>query len=224
MTIQEFHNNIDIELDKTLDFEYPYILAEQKDYWLNKAQHRFIREKLYPQNPNLKGFEETQQKIDELRILIKETVELTPATTETKYTIDLPNDYLYLVRHRCKTTDSICGTKKVGGILTKQEFLNQMLKNPFWKPSAEEPLYYFIGDTIVYESLGNYVLVSTNLTYIKTPVKIQYGSEYIIPTTDVNCELSDDVHQDILNMTVSMLLENIESQRYQTNLNELTKQ
>lgn len=223
MTIQEFHNNIDIELDKTLDFEYPYILPEQKDYWLNKAQDRFIKDKLYPQDTNKKGFEESQQRIDQLRTLIKESAELTPVSALTKYTINLPNDYLYLVRHRCTTTDSTCGTKQVGGILAKQEYINEMLINPFWKPSAEEPLYYFLNNNIIYESLGNYILNNSLLTYIKTPLKITYGTQYSIPVTDIECELPVHTHQDLLNITVSMLLENIESQRYQTNLNELTK-
>ena len=55
MTIQEFHINFDIELDKTLDFEYPYIQPEQKDYWLNKAQDVVVKLKYDPQNPQNKG-------------------------------------------------------------------------------------------------------------------------------------------------------------------------
>lgn len=223
MTTQEFHTNIDIELDKTLDFEYPYILPEQKDYWLNKAQGRIIKQRMYPQNPNQKGFEENQKRIEDLRTLIKESGVLTPATSGTKYTITLPNDYLYLVRHRCNTIDSTCGAKNVGGLLIKQEFVNQMLKDPFWKPSAEEPLYYFIGNNIVYETQSTYTLSNTVLTYIKQPNKIQLGSQYTDITEDIECELPIQLHQEILDLTVSMLLENIESQRYQTNLNELTK-
>jgi len=220
MTIQDFHNNFNIEVDKTLDFEYPYMLPEQIDYWLNKAQDRFIKERLYPKDPRAKGFEETQKRIEDLRTIVKPSGAITPVTSGTNYVTTLPNDYLYLVRHRC-TTSSTCGVKNVGGILTKEEFLNQMIKDPFWKPTAEEPLYYFIGNTIVYETLGNFLITQTNITYVKDPLRLQLGSQYTTVTSDVGCELPEQSHQEILDIAVSMVLENIESQRYQTNLNEL---
>lgn len=220
MTIQDFHNNFNIEVDKTLDFEYPYMLPEQIDYWLNKAQARFIKERLYPKDPNMKGFEETQKRIEDLRTIVKTSEALTPVTSGANYIITLPNDYLYLVRHRC-TTVGTCGTKSVGGLLTIQEFINQMLKDPFWKPTADEPIYYFIGDSIVYETLGDFIISETTLTYVKEPLELRLGSQYINPTTDVNCELPEQSHQEILDIAVSMALENIESQRYQSNLNEL---
>jgi hypothetical protein len=223
MTIQEFHNNIDIELDKTLDFEYPYILPEQKDYWLNKAQSRIIKQRMYPKDPRLKGFEDTQKRIEDLRSLIKDSEELTPTTSGTKYLITLPNDYLYLVRHRCKTIDSICGLKTVKGVLAKQENLDSMFDDPFWKPIADEPLYYFLGNKLVYETEGNFTLSKAMLTYIKIPTQMRLGSQYSTVTTDIQCELTEQIHHEILDLTIAMLLENIESQRYQTNLNELTK-
>lgn len=223
MTIRDFHNNFDIEVDKTIDFEYPYILPEQKDYWINKSIGRFVKERTYPKNPNQKGFEETQKRIEDLRTLVVQSSNLIPTLTGTEYTITLPTDYLYLVRHKCTTADSTCGEKNVGGILTKEEFINQMIKDPFWKPTAEEPLYYFLGNTIVYETLGTFVLNNTKLTYIKQPAVVRLGTDYQTPTTDIQCDLPEQSHQEILDIAISMFLENIESQRYQTNLNELSK-
>lgn len=222
MTVKDFHINFGLELDKTEDFEYPAFLPEQIDYWLNKAQSRFIKERLYPQDPRQKGFEETQKRIEDIRTLVKESTALTPIAVGTEYRIALPNDYLYLVRHRCTTSDT-CGNKNVGGILVKQEFINQMIKDPFWRPTATEPIYYFVGSDIVYETLGGFTLLNTKLTYIKEPAIITYGSEYITPVADIQCELPEQSHQEILDIAVSMVLENIESQRYQTNLNELNK-
>jgi len=223
MTARDFHNNFDIEVDKTKDFEFPYILAEQKDYWLNKAQDQFIEDRAYPNDKRQLGFEQDQQRIDDLSWIVK-TASLSPTPTATGYTLALPADYLHLVRHSCTTTGGdTCGTHIVGGIQTTHEFINQMLKDPFWTPSADEPLYYIQGKNIVYETKGNYTLSNVTITYIKVPVSIRLGTEYIIPTTDVDCELSSHVHSDILNMAVSMVLENFESPRYQTNLNELNK-
>lgn len=222
MTIQDFHINLDIEVDKTLDYEYPYISAEQKDYWLNKAQNEVISDVLVPDDQRVKSFEETQDKLEDIRTLIKESGTLSPATIGTTYVTTLPADYMYRLRHRCDTASS-CGTKNVGGIFTKQLYINNMLKDPFWRPSADEPIYYMIGNTIKYETLGAFAVTGTQLTYIKQPVKMRLGTEYINPTSNIECELPEYAHNKVLARAVSMILENIESQRYQTNLNELNK-
>jgi len=219
MTIQEFHNNFNLEFDKTLDFEFPYIQPEQIDYWLNKAQDRFIEDRAYPINKNKAGFEQDQKRVDDLSSIVK-TATLTPILVGTTYTIVLPEDYRHLVRHKC-TTSTTCGTQEVGGEQTTHEYINKMVANPFWEPVASEPLFYFMGNTIVYETKGNFTLVSVTINYIKTPVQMAYGSTYVSPTADVECELSKNVHHKILDIAVSMVLENTESQRYQTNLNEL---
>lgn len=223
MTIQDFHNNFDIEVDKTIDYEYPYILAEQKDYWLNKAQDRVINDVAYPKT-KIAGFEQDQQKTDELRSIVKRSTLLTPILSGTIYSVTLPNDYRYLVRHQCTTNGlGSCGTKIVGGIQTNHEYINQMLKDPFWTPTDDYPLYYFLGNTITYETKGNYILINTIIDYIKEVVQMRYGTQYINPTTDIQCEIGEILHQRILDTAVSMFLENIESQRYQSNLNELNK-
>jgi len=223
MTIQEFHINFDIELDKTLDFEYPYIRPEQKDYWLNKAQDRFIKDRLYPKDPNKKGFEGNQKRIDDLKGLVKKSGAVTPTVSGTIYTSSLPNDYKHLIRHRCTTNTTACGSKEVGGQEVQQDDLNVLLRSPFWKPTADEPLYYLDSTGLVYETDGSFTITSTVFTYIKDPVQMKYGTIYTSPTTDVQCELDPAVHAEILDIVISIVLENIESQRYQTNLNELNK-
>lgn len=224
MTVQEFHINFGLELDKTADFEYAYMSPEQIDYWLNKAQERFIKQRAYPLDRNKPGFEQTQKRIDDLRDIVVKSGQISPSINGTIYSIFIPGNYKYLVRHQCLTSDSSsCGNKNVGGVQAEEEFMNQMLKDPFWWPTAEEPLYYFNGDYIVYETKGNYSLLNTVLTYIKEPAKITLGSQYSTPIADVQCELGKSTHQEILDIAISMVLENIESQRYQTNLNELTK-
>lgn len=223
MTIREFHNNFDIEVDKTKDFEFPYILPEQKDYWLNKAQQQYIEDRAYPKDKRKPGFEQDQKRIDDLSWIVK-PASLTVVTIPEGYKCALPADYYHLVRHTCVTSSSTsCGNKSVGGQQTTHEFINQMLKDPFWTPDVEEPLYYIQGKDIIYETKGNYILNSSKINYIKIPNEMRLGTDYIVPTTNVECELNPTTHNDILNIAVSMVLENFESQRYQTNLNEVNK-
>lgn len=223
MTIEEFHIAFDLELDKTLDFDYPYMIPEQKDYWLNKGQDRFIKSRAFGNNLKQKGFEETEKRIDDLRTIVTMSDPLDATNVGDLYSITLPDDYLYLVRHRVTTDSDKYGTLTVSGVQTNQDEINIFETDPFWKPMPFEPLYYIIGNNIVYETQGTFNVIESLITYIRKYNKLQYGTTYIDPTTDIQCELPVHTHQEIVDITIAMVLENIESQRYQTNLNELTK-
>jgi hypothetical protein len=224
MTIQEFHIGIDIELDKTLDFEYPYISPEQKDYWLNKAQERFIDNIAYPKNKNDYGFEEVQKNIDQIRTIVVTSSGIVPSEIITNkfYTINLPIDYKYLVGHECITKDNNSFEVTVPGVQVRHDSVYALKKDPFWKPTPIEPLYYLTGNQLQYETDG-FKIINSFPSYIRIEDKIQYGSNYSNPLPDLNCTLPVHTHHKILDIAVSMLLENIESQRYQSNLNEAIK-
>lgn len=224
MTIQEFHIGIDIELDKTLDFEYPYILPEQKDYWLNKAQEQFIDNIAYPKNKNDYGFEEVQKNIDQLRTIVVDSNGIIPIEVipNAFYSIALPSDYKYLVGHECTTKDENGFTDTVPGLQVRHDSVYAMKKDPFWKPTLREPIYYVSGNEIQYETRG-FKIINSFPSYIRIEDKMQLGSAYIVPTLDLNCTLPYHTHHKILDIAVGMLLENIESQRYQSNTVEAIK-
>lgn len=222
MNILEMHIATRMELDKTQDFQYPDFQPEQIDYWLNKGYQQHVEDTAYPIQQGKIPFEQTQKRIDELREIVKsETIATT--TIGTNYLTQLPNDYNHLVRHQCRTLVNNI-SNLVSGIETNQDKINIQLKDPFWKPIPNEPLYYIIDNAIVYETKGDFQIVESYLTYIKSLVKMRLGSQYTIPSTDIDCEISSEyVQHQIINRAVNMMLENIESQRYQTNLNELNK-
>lgn len=222
MNIPEIHQAIDVELDKSLAFEYPYIQPEIKDYWLNKAQIELVNFYAYPPLPQQKGFEHGERRIDELREITVTSQPLTPVKVGSVYEISLPNDYFHLVRHRC-TVSNLTGTKtlEVGGIQTQQDSINVLYKNPFWEPILEEPLFYILGNKIYYETLNNFIINEVKVTYLRFPNKMQYGTSYSIPTVDKQCDFTtEDMQHKIIDKAVTMILENIESQRYSTKLNE----
>lgn len=222
MNILDMHIAVRNELDKTQDYQYPDFLPEQIDYWLNKSFDIEIEEIAYPTIPNHIPFEQTQKRIDELREIVKPST-ITTTSSQTNFLTQLPNDYKHLVRHECKTVKNN-KSLIVSGIITNNDKINLQKKDPFWKPISSEPLYYIIGDQIVYETFGDFQVTESYLTYIKKTNKMQLGSEYTNPTNDVNCEITNEfVQYRIINRAVSMMLENIESPRYQTNLNEFNK-
>ncbi len=52
--------------------------------------------------------------------------------------------------------------------------------------------------------------------YLRTPVSMRYGTTYSVPTTDINCELSEHLHREIVELAVKSAIETVESPRIQT--------
>lgn len=223
MNIQEFHRSFELKLDKTQDFEYPSFSAEQIDFWLNEAQDRFVKSRAFGNNLKKDGFEETQKRIDDLSTIVKTSTPIIPTKSGNEYINILPNDYLYLVRHRCTVVSTTCGTSVEGGIQVSHDELNEVIRDPFWKPQYDDPLYYFEDGKLYQLGASDFTITNTILTYIRQYNRLTNGTEYIVPQPDVQCELPGHTHAEIVDIAVSLVLENIESQRYQTNLNELTK-
>jgi len=95
---------------------------------------------------------------------------------------------------------------------------NIIIRDPFNKPSYQYELKRLEVNgqlEIIFPDSEN-VFNSLILRYIRKPRRISLSS-----STD--CELADHTHQEIVDMAVSSILENIESERYKTNLNELNK-
>lgn len=223
MVVENLHIAFDIEMDKTMDYEYPYISPEQKDYWLCKAQDRFVKHKAFGNNLFKSTFEETQKRIDDLRTIVKKE-SIVPVNTSLLAVTQLPSDYQYLFRHQCTTSSTLGGNTIVAGLQVKNDEIGTIKKNPFEKPVQSEPIYYLEGNTIVYELVdSSFTIINTTITYIKKYRPIRYGVAYTSPLTNSECELPEHTHSEIVDIAVSMVLENIESPRYQSNNNELTK-
>ena len=73
MNISEFHTAILLQLDKSAGLELPHFEPEEREYWLNQAVKRFVKQRYSGVNPKQTGFEQTQKRIDDLRTLVRET-------------------------------------------------------------------------------------------------------------------------------------------------------
>jgi hypothetical protein len=98
---------------------------------------------------------------------------------------------------------------------------NKLYKDPFNKPTLD------VGykELLRLELDGQFEILFPDANYIFNALIIRYVREprRISLTLTTDCELADHTHQEIVDMAVSSMLENIESQRYQSNSNELNK-
>lgn len=167
-------------------------------YYLNKAQTQLIKEKV-------QVFEETQYITDELRTLVKDSV-ITPTANTKGYETLLPSDYNILVKHECTTLSTTgCGTKTVAGILVQLDDVGSLLKDPFWTPINEEPLYYIINTKIFYEiPKSDFTITSSKLTYIKKESVIALAN--INNSIDVTSDLPEFIHEEIINLARQLII------------------
>lgn len=223
MTIQDMHIAINLELDKTQDFEVAYMSPEQIDYWLNKAIKRMVKQRYTGNNFTGTSFEQTQKRIDDLRLVTYypqnadgSPIILPVTQVGENYYQQLPNDYWYLVRLDITTQVGNCIADAQPGSQVKQDTVNTIQEDPFNRSYSEIPVYYIIGNNIVFPTDNSFVILGTTPYYIQRPVAVQLGSQYQVVSTDINCNLSDQIHDEIVDTAVVMLLENIEQQRLQT--------
>lgn len=118
MTVNDMHIAIDLELNKLNSNLYDIILPQEKDYFLNRAQERLIKQYYSPKsNKKGEGFEMSQKRIDDLRKLLVpnyyDKTYLLPVNDfdySRKLRFYFPDNYMFLASQRSKIYYSECGT------------------------------------------------------------------------------------------------------------------
>jgi hypothetical protein len=228
MTVQEMHYAVDQGLQKVASSVYDYFLPEEVDFWLNRAQDRYIKHRLAPVFDSKKlGFSKLQKRVDDLRLVI--TVDYTdgvvPNSALEFVNFDLPVDYMFLINTRiefhtnnCKTAVSTSDSLVKRELrIVEQDQIYSHIENPFAKPSKVAPSGFIHDDEIrVFQDGEKYILKTVFVDYIRNPVQINLSSS-------LDCELATHTHQEIVDLAVKNIIEAIESPRYQTNSIEQSK-
>jgi len=238
MLIQDFHNSFKFRMDKLDGLNLPNFLPEEIDLLLNQAQDAVTKQKYGRNNPTNESFEQTQKREDDLRELIR-TVRSQPVpynssvdnVTYNAINFVLPENYWLLIWDKaiinCNScngtvliptkefeqinsdrTSSITGIEVEVRTVTHEEF-QKAIKDAFKGPDHTKILKLEYKNRVE-------VIPSTDCTvlwyiyrYIKKPERMSLSG-------NVTCELSDFMHEEVLNEAVSIALEGIESKRTQT--------
>src|SRR3990167_936179 len=244
MTAAEMHLDFKIKLDKTDTLNYPNFEPEEVDIWLNIGQEEFIKQRYGATNYKRQGFEETQKRTDDLRILVTDLgngAGASPATNGYKpnsfffllppYSgqtdingaaiTDEPQVYWFAVSEELQVRYKYCNEKdQIKRIpirpITHDKY-NVISRNPFYRPNSRETVRLTYQDKVEVFTDGTFSPEKYFLRYIRKPRTINLIG-------NVNSEFSDHAHQEIVNLAVLKALENIESTRYQSNTVEVSKQ
>tara|TARA_Y100000361_G_C11121576_1_gene323517 strand:+ start:486 stop:1214 length:729 start_codon:yes stop_codon:yes gene_type:complete len=240
MNIEQMHLAVQQGVDKINSFQADTLLSEEIDFELNKAIDKFINLKYGKNNVYGKGFEESQKRIDDLKeLVVTEKLEIkyddVSVNNSFVYASDtLPTDYRYLIKTLVTTAyersctplskreqqlqDPITNqVRKLGSLkIVQQDDIHTLLNDPFNTTKKSKPLGIFEDGKIHIYTNDIFIIANLKLTYIKNPSKVSLSLE-------VDCELSEHTHQEIVDMAISSILEGISDPRYKTQQVELGK-
>lgn len=213
------YRDIQHELDK---FSTPTFEPEHFNHFFNFAIDEYVANN-YARYPLI------QKDTDDIRVLLKTT---DPALAITTNKATLPVDYRHILRVHVTATFN----KKVGKYANntvkvfknvERRFSNEQgyrEDNAYLRASHKSPYFELEGDKIVFDFGPDVNLTTTLIQYIITPPIIFLNPD---PAANFSEEQNNTtiaypihVYREIVNLTARKYLENIESQRYQTKLNE----
>jgi hypothetical protein len=172
MTIQQLHYDFKFKLDKVDSLSREDFNPAEIDWLLNEAIWVWVKNKYGKTNIYREGFETSQKRIDDLRSL-HIVYPIQPSLTATRvnnYLFELPlskleYEYLFLTRLKADIMIDGCTKQAQELILVQSDDLNDVLRDPFNKPSFN------------YGVLG-YRLAAAN-TFISTSQNPNKGSIYL---------------------------------------------
>jgi hypothetical protein len=246
MTVDEMHIEFKVGLDKTDSLNYPNFEPDEIDLWLNRAQDKFVKQR-YGHDMKGENFEETQKRTDDLREVVTDAT-LPPTAGDfgskpNSTTFILPDDvevlaggkYWFAINEECEISyidcngSSVTERKNVKPI--QHDDYNKLINDPFNKPYRSKILRLMKGHLVELIGDDTFAITRYFLRYIKEPVRINLeilgiddDEVEIVIEAGVDCELADHTHVEIVNLSVSMALENIGSPRYQTSMIETISQ
>jgi len=204
------HEKADLLMDKA---GAPWFNALEKDVFINMAQYEFVKREARQFEIN----EEARQNLG--------TIVLLHTVTAISQNLDLLTRFAYVGALSATYTDE-CGKTKTSPVSPMQwdDYWNS-LRDPFNKPTNKYPIHllYFNGTNRALDIKGiTGTFISGILTYIKKPVEVL--NDEVTPANNVNCELPEFVHDEVVNIAVRKMLAIAKDPNYQAQINEIINQ
>ncbi len=205
-------------LDKFDSLNYPDFQVDQIELLLNQAQDTFVKQRYGSTNVKKTSFEETQKRTEDLKNVVVNTI-LTPSANASdninQYArfVTLPSNHWFIIQELTGISYIGCNgdtiTDRVYTQAIQHNDYSKIINNPFAKPNEDKILRLMEKGRVELIPAPNVTITDYHLRYIKEPIRISI-------TNSVDCELSKETHQEIVNCAISIALEDIESKRINT--------
>ena len=204
-------------LNKLDSQDYDNIYCWQIVESFNKAQVEWVRRQLHGTNIVKEGDEQSTRRKDDLQALLV-TQPISLSSKEYYYQGNLPSNYLQWKRVDVYANKGCCDKRRMTVYLAEEGNLNQLLRDKSKQPNFEwaETFATLIDNTVHVYTNNEFEVKESSLVYYRQPIKIQIkdcSDPYtgVTSTSEVQCELKDDIIELIIDEAVAILAGDIES-------------
>ena len=216
MTVDQMHFRFKLRFDKIDSFSLPEYSPEEIDELLNMAQQFLIVQ------VTKDGIEKTEENMDYLKNVtraFKSTTFISNSSNKPNGVyVNLPSDYRTALLEEADVSYIGCGgsttSYRATVIPTTRDRYNRVIKDPFNKPD-EKNILRLVSENV--SGAESFELVSSDgctitsyyLDYIREPRRIQHGTQYATPTSDVDCELSEKAQEKVIEIAVDLAMDSL---------------
>ena len=239
MTNLEMSNEFDIHYNSIAGQSAPNIDDYEKSVFFTKAQLEIVKN-YYDSlsNRKQKGFESTEKRRVDLKELIvnfknNTTLSLNSGIDTNSKFFTIPNNTFLIIQESAKlSSTNNCINNNIANIkvITHDEYNIQRL-NPFKKPD-EDVLWRLdiakYNNNQIVEIISPYDILEYHIRYIKYPKPIILKDlDVIFPnenlsidgfTEELQCELSESIHREILDRAVELALRDYKPQNLESKI------
>lgn len=230
----ELLESFELELNK-LDDNFTKPTTNTTEYFLNAGLDKFWKTRYSQNNPKVKGFEQIQKRIDDLRTLVAEVTLVPDTTSKDLYTVTVPEDYVILLGDTagispadgytdpCWELDSdgnyVIHYSDVleGSIETIDRIKENSLSEYHLRYTKAKPIRLLSGNEIKLYTDGKYKVSKYILHYLRKPHYIDIHTEPFKEYTD----MPEHTHLEIVKLAAQLYIENQANPRYNSYTQEV---
>lgn len=200
--------------------------SDDIEYWLNKAQLDIVKNRYKGLTRDKRAFEQSQERVDDLRVLLKRDVELDTLyddamSATTGFFVDkadLPVNYMFLIAHKSlvfynypsidftiseldKRESATYSEKIVFNQVVQSDDIYKLLDDPFNTTKITSPLSIINEDNIQIFTNNKFIVDKVIIDYLKLPVRMSIEN-------NIDSELPEHLHEDIIQRAADMFLNN----------------
>ncbi len=203
-------------MDKFDSFGLPNFEDDEILLMLNQAQERFVKQRYGDTNTKKFGFEEIQKRTEDIKNIVQPAFLTVSANSPDNINsnaqfVTLPDDYWFSVLERAKIEYLDC----LGAVVNDEVYVNTIthedysysIDNPYKKANTGKVLKLTADGQIELIHSSDVTLIGLRIRYVRKPNPI---------TSTDTCELSEHTHQEIVDESIRIGLEGIQSKRINT--------
>lgn len=211
ITVADIIIKMDLRLNKSASQDYDAIWMEVKEEAYNKAALEWVRRQIRGKNQTQEGDEETQTRIDDLQVLLKEKVLIGKSKDDYYQTEKLPSNYLNFKRLRPYVSKGACKGIAIKSYSSEEANVDELV-HPLPSFKFEETFHTTMDNRFHIYHGGDFTVDKALLVYYALP-------EYVTFTTnklDKKIQFKKDVCEMIIDEAVKIIASDIESVNQKT--------